>query len=459
MFEQLSHRITQVFGQLGFKQRLHASHIEEGIREIRLALLEANVSLRVVKAFTEDLRGKILGEEVIATTTPTQTFIKRVHEALVGLLGVAGGTGELRLLEPTRITAVLFCGLQGCGKTTTIGKIAYKYRQKRDILTVSLDMHRPAAGEQLQLLSKQAGVDYYNRGSETNLRKIIKKALSHASLHRHNLVLFDTAGRTQIDSAMMQELQHVHKALDPSETFLVCDAMTGQTALSIAEAFKKAVRIDSLCFTKADAAVRGGAILSVQYVVGVPIKFMGTGEKITDMDVFHADRMANRLLGMGDIISLAEKAEATMDTKKSQQMAQKLESKQFDLQDFLDQLMQIEKMGSMKSLMKYLPGMASNLNQDALNNDEISQMKAIIRSMTPKERKKPFLINSSRRKRIANGSGKTILEVNHVLKKFEELKKLMKKMKNPGKMKAFMKERLGKDMDFSHLESLQEGKN
>ncbi len=454
MLENLTEKFAHVFQNLSFGKKLTEKNLEDGIRQIRLALLEANVNLKVVKAFIEGLKEKAIGTKLIESISPAEMFIKIVHDRLVKIL--SDGTNEknkgLLLLEPNRISSVLFSGLQGAGKTSTVAKIADYYKSKRDILCVSLDIYRPAASEQLQKLSESVGVEYYDRGDEKKLKKIIKGAIQYAKKNIKNLILFDVAGRTQVDKEMLNELKLCSKEINPCETILVCDAMLGQQALEVALAFKEVVKISSLIFSKMDSDSRGGAILSTQYVVGAPIKFIAFGEKVSDLDEFDALRIADRILGKGDVVGLVNKVEKHLDKEKSEVLAKKIAHNKFDLQDFLDQLEQMNKMGSIKNILGYLPGIGNKVNDANVDESKFNGMKAIIQSMTLKERRKSFIINGSRKKRIAYGCGKTIVDVNDLIKKFNEMKSLMKKMKNPAKINQFLKKKFGSDVDLKTLE-------
>ncbi|HMB01782.1 MAG TPA: signal recognition particle receptor subunit alpha, partial [Spirochaetota bacterium] len=367
MLDVLTDKISGVFAKLGRRKRLTEANIKEGIREIRLALIEADANITAIKSFINRVRAKALGTEVLAAVSPVQMFTKIVHESLVEFFG-GSQVAPLTLAEPTRVSTVLMSGLQGSGKTTTCAKLAYRFRDKRDILLVSLDIHRPAANEQLKILSEQAGVAFFDRGTEQDLKKIIKAAFKYASKNVHNMIIFDTAGRTQIDQTMLDELKLIYKYVKPVENILVCDSMTGQQALSVASEFKQNVPLTSLIFTKFDSDTRGGAALSVKHVVGAPIKYIGTGEGVSQFDEFAPARIADRVLGMGDVVGLVQKAEASLDKEKNEKLAEKLSRKEFDLQLFLDQLQQMNKLGSMQSLLGMLPGMSQKLKN--VNIDE-----------------------------------------------------------------------------------------
>ena len=452
MLDILTDKLSALSSRLGLKRRLSEANIEEAIREIRLAFIEAGVSLPAIKSFIDRVKKRVLGEEIVESVSSSQMFIKVVHDSLVQFLGGEGEAHSVKLREPTRLSHVVLCGLQGSGKTTTAAKLALRLRDKREVLLVSLDIHRPSANEQLRVLADQVKVKFYERGDEVDLKKIIKEASKHAERQALNCILWDTAGRVQIDRTMMEELKKIIKFIDPTETVLVVDAMTGQKAVSIAEEFSQAVRIDSLLFSKFDSDTRGGAVLSAKEVVGVPVRYIGIGEGIADLDEFVPARIADRILGMGDVVGLVQKAQVAMDEKKAERLSAKIGKKEFDLQDFLDQLEQLKSMGSMHSVLGMLPGMGQQLKNAPLDEGQFDRMRYVIQSMTKEERKRPFILNNNRRHRIARGSGSSILDVNQLLKRFKKAKEMMQKAANPLKMKKAMKNIMGSDFDMEMIE-------
>lgn len=437
MFEALSKKLTQVLGTLGVKRRLTEGNVEDALREIRTALIEADVALPVIKSFVARVKEKALGTEVLQSVEPGQQIVKILHDELVHFLG-GEGTRTLTLPDPSQVAVILVCGLQGAGKTTTCGKLALSLKATRDLVLVSLDTHRPAAAEQLKILAGQAGVDYYDRGSATDPKAILEGAREHAKRHVRNLILIDTAGRTQVDDAMLAELTAVHKVAKPHETILVADSMTGQRALAIAKSFQAAVPLTSVIFTKFDSDTRGGAVLSVKETLNLPIPYVGTGEAITGLSPFDPARTADRMLGMGDIVGLVEKAQAVVDEAQALALAEKIRKNTFDLSDFLTQIGQVEKMGGMGSILEMLPGVGANAEAMKAGLPQMKRFKAMIQSMTPVEREKPFLLSNSRRLRVAKGSGTTVLEVNGLIKRFDEMRGMMRKMNNPVAMKKMM---------------------
>jgi signal recognition particle subunit SRP54 len=445
VFENLSRRFTQVLGAFGIKKRLTEANIEDSLREIRTALIEADAALPVIKSFIARVKEKALGAELLSSVEPGQQFVKILHDELVALLG-GEQVVELKLPDPSRTASLLVCGLQGSGKTTTCGKLARHLKDRRDILLVSLDVNRPAAAEQLRILAGQAGVDFYDRGDEKDPAAIVRGARKHAERHVRNLIVYDTAGRTQVDAEMLSELGRIHKDIKPDETLFVADAMTGQRALAIAKAFRETVPISAVIFTKFDSDTRGGAVLSVKETLGVPIPYVGTGESIEGFEAFNPRRVADRMLGMGDIVGLVEKAQSVVDEKQAMALAEKIKKNTFDLDDFLAQLSQIDKMGGVQSMMEMLPGMGEHSQAAAAEVPRLRRMRAILQSMTGVERQKPFMINNSRRLRIAKGSGTTVLDVNQLLKRFDDMRGMMRKMKNPAQMKRMLSQ-LGVNAD------------
>ena len=445
--------MTVVLSKFKLKKRLTEDSIKEGVRDIRLALIEADVNLKVIKSFINRVKEQALGEKVLKNVSSGNMFIKIVHDNLVHFLGGEANSG-LILEPPTRVSNILLCGLQGSGKTTTCGKLANHLKKSRDVLLVSLDIYRPAANEQLKVLADQCNVTFYDRKNEKNLKKIIKDTLKYAKEKVYNCIIWDTAGRTQVDTELMKELVQVTQLIDPCENILVVDSLTGQQAVSVAEAFNQAVSITSLLFTKFDSETRGGAVLSVKEIVGVPIKLIGVGEKISDLDEFVPSRIADRMLGLGDVVGLVNKAQEIFDEEQSEKISKKLKNKEFDLQDFFDQIKQLKKFGSMESILNMIPGMSRKINGDNIDESQFDKILYIIQSMTRDEKKRPFIINNKRKQRIALGSGTNIMEINKLLKKFKEIKSMMSKMNSPAKMKKTMKQIIGEDIDTSMLQSM-----
>lgn len=425
-FESLSDRLAGVFKKLKGHGKLTEADIKTAMREVRMALLEADVNYKVAKDFCAKVSERAMGQEVMESLTPAQQVVKIVNEELTALMG-----GE----EPARLhlhnkgqTVVMMCGLQGNGKTTHAAKLAKYYaKQGRRPLLVACDIYRPAAIDQLKVVGGQAGVPVFELGTEKPVT-IVKKALSYAKDHGHDLVLIDTAGRLQIDEVMMQELVDVKNAVTVDETLLVVDAMAGQDAVNVARTFNETVGIDGIILTKTDGDTRGGAALSVLAVTGKPIKFQGTGEKLDDLEIFHPGRMASRILGMGDVLSLIEKAQETVDEKAAEETAKRMLENKFDMNDMLSQFAQIRKMGGMGAMLGMMPGM-SGVDASQIDEKAMDRIEAIIYSMTPAERANPSIINPKRKRRIAAGSGTTVADVNKLLKQFEMMQKMMKEMK------------------------------
>ncbi len=425
MFDALSSRLNGVFGGLRSKGRLGEDDVNAALREVRLALLEADVNLNVTKAFIERVRVRAIGSEVTKSLTPGQQVIKIVHEELVVTLGDAAAP-LVRPAAPPLV--ILMVGLQGSGKTTTAAKLAQhlKSKGKRPML-IAADLQRPAAIDQLEQLGRQIGVPVYaERGGKAP--KVVKAGMKAAREESANAIIVDTAGRLQIDTDLMKELAAIEKVADPDETLLVVDAMTGQEAVNVALGFKKHTDISGLVLTKIDGDARGGAAISVREVTGVPVKFVGTGESIDGLDVFHPDRMASRILGMGDVLTLIEKAEANYDEEEAELAAKKMLDATFDLEDFLEQFQQIKRMGPLQQLVGMLPGAGSALGDIQVDEKQLGRVEAIIRSMTPRERRNPKMITGSRKRRIAAGSGTRPQDVNGVLKQFSQAQKMMKAM-------------------------------
>lgn len=434
MFENLSQRLARVVKTMRGEARLTEANTQEMLREIRIALLEADVALPVVRDFVGKVREKALGQEVVGSLSPGQALVGVVHRELTELMG--GATAELNLAtQPPAV--VLMAGLQGAGKTTTVGKLARRLReQKKKVLTVSCDVYRPAAIEQLKTVAQQAGADFFPSTPDQAPVDIAKAAVQWAKNHYHDVLLVDTAGRLGIDEAMMKEIAALHATLNPIETLFVVDAMQGQDAVNTAKAFKEALPLTGVVLTKLDGDSRGGAALSVKAVTGCPIKFVGVGEKLAGLDAFHPDRMANRILGMGDIVALVEQAQANVDEKAAKELAEKLKSgSRFDLNDFLQQISQMKKMGGLSSLLDKLPAQfqaAAGQADMAKAEKDIRRMQGIIHSMTPRERARPELIKAGRKRRIAAGAGVQVQDVNRMLSQFDQMQAVMKKMQKGG---------------------------
>ncbi len=424
-FEGLSEKLNGVFKRLKSRGHLTESDVKEAMREVRLALLEADVSYKVVKDFVAKVSERAVGEDVLTSLTPGQQVIKIVNEELCALMGESNAKIKMPSHPPC---VIMMCGLQGSGKTTHSAKLAkyFKAQGKRPLL-VACDIYRPAAINQLQVVGERADVKVFEMG-QINPVKIAKEALKHAKDHGNDIVILDTAGRLHIDEELMTELKNIKAETSPDEIILVVDAMTGQDAVNVAKSFDEALGIDSVLLTKLDSDTRGGAALSVLAVTGKPIKFVGLGEKLDDFEVFHPERMASRILGMGDVLTLIEKAQAIGDEKEARKLADKLKRNSFDLNDLLDNMKQIQKMGPLKSIIGMLPGVGGKIKDEDLDNGQIQlkRTEAIIQSMTKNEREKPSIINPSRKRRIAEGSGTKVEDVNRLLKQFEQMQKMMK---------------------------------
>ncbi|WP_255990216.1 signal recognition particle protein [Chitinolyticbacter albus] len=437
MFENLSGRLGGVVKSLRGNARLTEANIQDTLREVRMALLEADVALPVVKQFIGDIKTRALGQEVIGSLTPGQAFIGVVYEELTKLMGAQNDALNLAAVPPA---VVLMAGLQGAGKTTTSGKLAkrLKEEQKKKVLLVSADVYRPAAIEQLKTVAAQIEVEWFPSDVSQKPVDIALAALDYAKRHFHDVLIVDTAGRLAIDEAMMAEIKAVHAAIKPIETLFVVDAMQGQDAVNTAQAFNEALSLTGVILTKMDGDARGGAALSVRNVTGKPIKFIGVGEKLSGIEPFHPDRMASRILGMGDVLSLIEDVQKTVDEAEALKMMKKVKSgKGFDLEDFKSQIGQMKKMGGMSALLDKLPG-AGQLGEIANNqvtDKAVARIEGIINSMTPAERRKPELLKASRKRRIATGAGVSVQEVNRLLKQFEETQKMMKQFSKGGMMK------------------------
>ena len=432
-FESLSDKLQNVFKNLRSKGRLTEADVKAALKEVKMALLEADVSFRVVKQFINDLQERAVGEDVFGSLTPGQTVVKIVTEELVKLMGFE--TTEIALKPGNEITVIMMAGLQGAGKTTTTAKIAGKLKAKgRKPLLAACDVYRPAAIKQLQVNGEKVGIPVFSMGDKNKPVDIAKAAVEHAAKNGMNVVILDTAGRLHIDEDMMEELIEIKSNVDVHQTILVVDAMTGQDAVNVSGSFNDKVGIDGVILTKLDGDTRGGAALSIRAVTGKPILYVGMGEKLSDLEQFYPDRMASRILGMGDIQSLIEKAAAEVDEEQAKELSQKLRKAEFDYNDFLTQMQQIKKMGGMGSILSMMPGMGSQLSGVDMDEGEKSmrRVESIILSMTKEERANPNLMNPSRKQRIARGAGVEISEVNRLVKQFDQMKKMMKQM--PGLM-------------------------
>ena len=439
MFENLTNKFEEIFSSLKKAPSLDEKQVDEGLREIRLALLEADVSLEVVKEFINRVKPKALGQEIVRSTSPGQMVVKVVNDELISFLGDKNSDIELNAVPPV---PVMLVGLQGSGKTTTTAKLAryLEANKKKKVMMASLDVYRPAAQEQLRLLGEQNNIITLPVIKDQLPADICRRAISAANLNGADVILFDTAGRTQIDLQMMSEVKQIESIINPSETILVADSLTGQVAANVAKEFKSTVNLTGIILTRSDGDGRGGAALSMKYVADVPIKFLGVGEKIENFEVFHPDRIANRILGMGDIVSLVEKAAEDLDEEKLKKTEEKLKKGQFSLEDYLTQLRQMKKMGGIEGIMSFLPGVSkvkSQMDQAGVDEKIITQNEAVILSMTKKERENPKIIDGSRKKRIANGSGTDVATINKLLKQFKMMSEMMKKM-SKGNTKGMM---------------------
>lgn len=453
MFDSLSERLSATLKTLSGQGRLTEKNIEDSLREVRRALLEADVALPVVKTFIERVKEKAIGQNVLQSLTPGQALIGVVQAELTHLMGDANEALNLNVRPPA---VILMAGLQGAGKTTTAAKLARQLieRHKKSVLLTSCDIYRPAAIDQLETLAGEVGADFYPSTSDQDPVKITKGAIDHAKRHHRDVLIIDSAGRLHIDDEMMAEITRVHAAADPVETLFVVDSMTGQDAANSARAFNDALPLTGVVLTKTDGDARGGAALSVRQITGKPIKFLGVGEKSDALEPFHPDRVASRILGMGDVLTLIEEAQAKVDQKKAAKMAAKLQKgKGFDLEDFRDQLQQMGKMGGVGAMMDKMPGMGQIPKgvKEQVNDKEFRRMEAIINSMTPLERRKPLLIKGSRKRRIANGSGTQIQDVNRLLKQFTQMQKMMKKVSKKGGMQKMMRGMQGMAGGFGGL--------
>ncbi len=447
-FESLSEKLSAAFKKLRGKGRLTEADVKEAMREVRLALLEADVSYKVVKDFVKRVSERAVGTEVLESLSPAQMVIKIVNDEFVSLMGSENAKLNISSKSPS---VVMLVGLQGAGKTTNGAKLAaYMRRQGKRPLLVACDVYRPAAIKQLETVGKQLDTPVFQLGQGDQV-EIAKAGIAHAKKHGNDLVFLDTAGRLHIDEQLMDELKRIREATEPAEIMLVVDAMTGQDAVNAASAFDEALGIDGIMLTKLDGDARGGAALSVKAVTGKPIKFVGVGEKLDQIEVFHPDRMAGRILGMGDVLTLIEKAEASFDEKKAKEMEERLRANKFTLSDFYDQLVQLKSMGSMQDILSMVPGVdAKALSGANIDEKSMARTEAIIQSMTPYERENPGVIGSSRRKRIAAGSGTTVIDVNKLLRQFDAMQKMMKQV---GAMSGKKKKRMQRMGGFPGMPS------
>ena len=424
MFENLSERLERSFKILKGEGKITEINVAETLKDVRRALLDADVNYKVAKSFTDTVKQKAMGMNVLTAVKPSQLMVKIVHDELAQLMG--GKATELKL--DGRPAIILMSGLQGSGKTTFSGKLAnmLKNKQHKNPLLVACDVYRPAAMEQLRVVGETVGVPVYMEPDNKNVVEIAENAIRHAKQNNHNVVIVDTAGRLAVDEEMMDEIERLKNALNPAETLFVVDSMTGQDAVNTAKAFNDRLDFDGVVLTKLDGDTRGGAALSIRTVVTKPIKFVGTGEKMEAIDVFHPERMADRILGMGDIVSLVERAQEQFDEKQARELEKKLRKNQFDFNDFMNQIQQIKKMGNIKDLAAMIPGVGKAIKDVDIDDDAFKSIEAIINSMTPKERSHPEIINQSRRLRIAKGSGTKLDDVNRLMKQFDQMRKMMK---------------------------------
>jgi len=432
LFQSLTDKLMGALKRFRNKGKLTEADVREGMREVKLALLEADVNFKVVREFVNAVTERAVGSAVLESLLPAQQIVKIVHEELIKLMG-----GESPKLEisPKPPTVVMLVGLQGAGKTTHCGKIAAMYQKKgKRPLLVACDVYRPAAIDQLHIVGESAGIPVFSMGNKVSPPDIAKAGVEHAKKNGYDMVFIDTAGRLHIDEALMEELHKIKKLTDPTEILLTVDAMTGQDAVNVAKSFNDLLDISGVVLTKLDGDTRGGAALSVRYITGKPIKFIGTGEKLDMIELFHPDRMASRILGMGDVLSLIEKAEQAYDQKQAAELEQKMREASFTLDDFLTQMKQLKKMGNLEQLVSMIPGMSAGAMKDmTVDERQMAHTEAIILSMTPAERFNPSVINGSRRRRIAAGCGQTVEDVNKLLRQFEQMKKMMKQFSSMGK--------------------------
>ena len=448
-FEGLSDRLQGITRKIKGEARITESNMKEMLREVKLALLEADVNYKIVKDFITSVQEKALGQEVMKSLKPGEQVVKIVKDELVELLG---GTESKINISPNPPTVIMLVGLQGSGKTTTAGKLANMLRkQGKKPLLVACDVYRPAAIKQLQVVGSQLNIPVYSEEENKDVVSIAKRAINTAISKLNDVIILDTAGRLHVDDELMQELKNVKLSVKPHEILLVVDSMTGQDAVNVATEFNEKVGIDGVILTKLDGDTRGGAALSVKKVTGAPIKFAGMGEKLSELEVFHPDRMASRILGMGDVLSIIEKAEESLNLEEAEKLEEQLKKNKFDLNDYLAQLKQVKKMGSFSSLLKMIPGM-NKIGDIKVDDKEFDKIEAIINSMNAEERTNPKILNGSRRKRIANGSGRQVSEINRFMESFEMTQKMMKQMKNKGSMRKMMKNmNLDQIKDFKDL--------
>ena len=441
MFDNLTDKFERAFKVLKGQGQITEINVAETLKEVRRALLDADVNFKTAKEFTNTVKEKALGRDVLTAVSPGQLMTKILHEELVSLMGGS----EVEINYQGNPGVILMSGLQGSGKTTFSGKLAnfLKTKKGKNPLLVACDVYRPAAIDQLHVLGEQLGVEVYSNKEEKNPVKIAEAAIKHAKANGFNVVIVDTAGRLAIDEQMMNEISDVKDAIQPSETLFVVDSMTGQDAVNTAKAFNERINFDGVVLTKLDGDTRGGAALTIKTVVDKPIKFVGTGEKMEALDVFYPKRMADRILGMGDVVSLVERAQEQFDEEEARKLQKKIQKNQFDFNDFLGQLQQIKKMGNVKDLMGMIPGMGKALKGVEIEDDAFKHIEAIILSMSPEERENPTIINGSRKKRLAKGSGTSIQEVNKLLKQFQDTRKMMKMMSNKKNMMSMMKQMKG----------------
>ena len=436
MFQNLTEKLSNAFKKFRGKGKLTAQDVKEGMREIKLALLEADVNFKVVKEFINSVTERAVGAAVLESLLPAQQIVKIVNEELIKLMGSEAPKININPKPPT---VIMMVGLQGAGKTTHAAKIAGMYKKKgKSPLLVACDVYRPAAIDQLKIVGETVGVPVFSLGSKISPVEIARAGIEHAKKNGNDMVIVDTAGRLHIDEELMGELIKIKSSINPDEILLVVDAMLGQDAVNVAKSFNDLLDITGVVLTKLDGDTRGGAALSVRYITGKPIKFIGTGEKLDALELFYPDRMASRILGMGDILSLIEKAEAAYDEKNAKELEKKIRESTFSLDDFLQQMRQLKKMGNLDQILGMLPGMKTGALKDAqIDENQMKRTEAIILSMTKKERLQPELINGSRRKRIANGSGTTVEDVNKLLRQFDQMKKMMKQFSGMGKRRGF----------------------
>lgn len=436
MFESLSQKIEKAVHRLSGRSRLTEINVAEAVKDIRRALLDADVSYKVAKQFTDEVREKALGSDVLTSLQPGQVMVKIVRDEMAALMGNTASELDLK----GHFNVVLMAGLQGSGKTTFTAKLANLLQKKKGkkVLLVAADVYRPAAIDQLQVLGAQIGAEVFTLAGETDAVRIAKEGVAHGRSRGFNVVLVDTAGRLAVDDTLMAEIKAIHRAVEPTETLFVVDSMTGQDAVNTAKAFHDALNYTGVVLTKLDGDTRGGAALTIRAVVDVPVKFIGTGEKMEALDVFHPDRMADRILGMGDVVSLVERAQEQFNEEEARKIQKKIAQNRFGFDDFLGQIQQIKKMGNMKDLMGMIPGMSKAMAGVEVDDDAFKYIEAMIHSMTPAERTNPSLLNASRRKRIASGSGRSVEDVNKLIKQFEDMSKVMRMMQGEGGRRQMM---------------------